>query len=87
MENKIITNPKEKKKVILEHFGHRMRKRPIHSDVKDIIELNNGLFQDKIKFANNVKSSPFTLQELESTIKSLKVGKKQRSWKSSDGTF
>ena len=29
VEGKIITNPEEKKKVILEHFRHRMRKRPV----------------------------------------------------------
>ena len=28
LENKVITNPKEKKHVIIEHFTHRMRKRP-----------------------------------------------------------
>ena len=29
IEGKLITNPKEKEKVILEHFTHRMRKRPV----------------------------------------------------------
>ena len=75
MENKIVTNPEEKKSVILEHFRHRMRKRPVHSDVKDIIDMNKCLFQERIKYAKNVKSSSFTLQELENTLKSLKVGK------------
>ena len=40
IEGKIITIPKEKEKVILDHFIHRMRKRPIKNKIKDISDLN-----------------------------------------------
>ena len=45
IEGKIIINPKEKKKVILEHFRHRMRKRPVKNEVKDILDRNKILFK------------------------------------------
>ena len=35
-KNKVITNPKEKKKKTLDHFKHRMRKREAKDDVKQI---------------------------------------------------
>ena len=37
IEGKIITNSKEKKKVILKHFVHRMRKRPVVEEVRNIL--------------------------------------------------
>ena len=40
LEGKIITYPKEKEKNILDHFIHRMRKRPIKNNIKYIIDLN-----------------------------------------------
>ena len=39
-EEKIITNPNEKKKVFIDHFIHRMRKRPAEEDVKSVINTN-----------------------------------------------
>ena len=35
MENKVITNPEEKKKVIIEYFKQRMKQRPVMENVKD----------------------------------------------------
>ena len=43
-KGKVITNFTEKEAVILEHFEHRMRKREIKDEVKDINVLNNELF-------------------------------------------
>ena len=40
IEGKIVTNPEQKKKVILEHFTHRMRKRPAKEEVNDILLKN-----------------------------------------------
>ena len=69
MEKKLITNPEEKKKVIIEHFKHRMRQRPAMDNVKDILDMNKKLFQERLKSAKNVISSPFTLEELDITLK------------------
>ena len=48
-EGKIITNPEEKKKVILTHFKHRMRKRPMKQELVDIIEKQEILFTKRVK--------------------------------------
>ena len=75
VEGKIITNPEEKKKVILEHFRHRMRKRPSKDEVKNILISSDLLFDKRVTVAKSVKSPPFEMAELESTLKSLKLGK------------
>ena len=36
IKGKVITNPKEKKTVTLEHFKHRMRKRSVKEEIKEI---------------------------------------------------
>ena len=69
IEGKVITNPKEKKAVILEHFKHRMRKRPAKEDTKDILECNEKLFKRRIIHAKNVKSDSFSMKELENILK------------------
>ena len=33
------------------------------------------MFENRIKIANSVKSPAFTLQELEATLKNMKIGK------------
>ena len=47
-EAKLITNPEEKKNVIIKHFAHRMRKRPVKDDIKKIIDLNEKLFKQRL---------------------------------------
>ena len=47
-EAKLITNPEEKKNVILKHFAHSIRKRPVNDDVKNIIDLNEKLFKQRL---------------------------------------
>ena len=75
VSGKVITNPEEKKKVILEHFRHRMRKRPAQDDVKNVIKNKEALYRKRTLAAQNVKSPPFQMTELETILKSLMVGK------------
>ena len=74
-EGKVVTNPKEKKTIILEHFKNRLRKRPAKQEVKEIITLGEQLFQKRYKHAKGVKSPEFSMTELEFTLKSLTTGK------------
>ena len=74
-EGKVITNPKEKKTIILEHFKNRLRKRPAKEEVNEIITLGEQLFQKRYKHAKGVKSPEFSMTELEFTLKSLTTGK------------
>ena len=71
----MITNPKEKGTVILEHFEHRMRKRELKDEVKEIELLNNELFEKRLNETKKVKSPSFEMHELEKVLKSLKPGK------------
>jgi hypothetical protein len=66
IEGKVITNPKEKGKVILDHFTHRMRKHPVMDEIREISDLIEQLFQKRLKLAKNVRSQPFTIEELRS---------------------
>ena len=79
VEGKIIANPEEKKKVILEHFRHIMRKRPVKEEVKYILKKSEQLFYKRVSHAKSVESKAFEMVELESTLKSLKVGKSRES--------
>ena len=75
IEGKVITNPEEKKRLILDHFRHWMRKRPVKQDIRDIFEDNEKLFKKRVGLAQNVKSDSFSMKELESILKSLMAGK------------
>ena len=58
-KGKVITNPLEKKKVTIEHFKHRMRKRPYIENVKDVANLNEELFKERLKSSKENISLPF----------------------------
>ena len=75
VEGKIITNPKEKQKVILEHFTHRMRKRPVKQEVMEILNKSEELFRKRVENAKTVKNCPFEMKELEDMLKCMKLGK------------
>ena len=72
---KIITNPEEKNKVVSNHFEHRMRKRPVVEDVKEILDMKADLFKDRLKEAVETKSEPYNINDLDKVLKSLKTGK------------
>ena len=75
LEGKLITNSKEKRKVTVEHFEHRMRKRKIKDELKGVDDLNSKLFEKRIEEARTNKSPIFDMKELE------KVLKKSQTWK------
>ena len=52
-----------------------MRKRPVKEDVKHLIKFYEQLYQKRFEHAKNVKSPAFSMNELESTLKSLTTGK------------
>ena len=74
-QGKLITNPKEKIKVTLEHFQNRMRKRDIKDDTKEVDDLNTKLVYKRLYLAKQNKSPPFEIKELEEVLTSLKPGK------------
>ena len=75
MKGKVITNPTDKKKVTIEHFKHRMRKRSCMDNVEEVSNLNEDLFKERLKEAKQNVSDPFKKEELDKVIKNLKKGK------------
>ena len=74
-EGKVITNPNERKKVTLEHFHQRMRKRKVKFDVEEEIKLNEDVFSKRVEEAETNQSAPFSMEELEKVTTKLKSGK------------
>ena len=74
IKGRVITNPEERKQVTLDHFHHRMRKRPVNDDVREIVKLQDELFKERLTKAKENKSPPFTMKELEKVMTSLKKG-------------
>ena len=64
-----------KKSVILDHFQHRMRKRGVKDEIREIEKNNNELFEKRLNETKKVKSPPFNMIELNKVLKSLKTGK------------
>ena len=58
VKGKIITNPKEKKTVIIDHFKHRMRKRSIKDETKELEVLTKDIFNDRLRQARVNKCPP-----------------------------
>ena len=75
IQGKVITNPEEKKTITLNHFKHRMRKRPTHKEVSDIVKVQDKTFLMRIEHARKNKSEEFTMAELEKVLKNLKNDK------------
>ena len=82
IEGKVITNPDEKKNIILKHFLHRMRRRSTKEEFKEIININEDTFRLRIEMSKSKKSDPISMNELNKALKSLKLGKTRdpQSW-------
>ena len=61
VEGKVTTNPKEKKNVRIKHFEHRMRKREVKEEFKDLIEIEKVMCNKRIRTAQQYPSPPFTM--------------------------
>ena len=75
VKGKVITKPKEKRKITLEHFELRMRKRAVKDNTREKRFINNELFKKKLELARTKQSPPFQMKELKKVCNSLKSGK------------
>ena len=75
IEGKLITNVKEKKNVILDHFHHRIRRRSTKEEVKEVQEKHKKIFEQRLEMSKQIKSEPFNMNELDASLKLLKTGK------------
>ena len=62
IENKTVTNPTEKKTVILNHFLHRMRNRPVNKEVREILEIKMETFKLRLAASKSKKSPPICMK-------------------------
>ena len=73
----LITSPEALKKLCLEEMIERLRHRKINPELLHLQELKEKLCNKRIELVKHVKSAPWTYQELEIVLKTLKKGKCQ----------
>ena len=79
LTNQIVTNPCELKKVYVNHFKHRMRKRPILPKFKNYENKIEKRFSEILKITKENQFPDWTLKNLETVLKSLKQSQSQDS--------
>ena len=71
----LITSPEAIKKLCLEEMIERLRHRKINPELCHLQELKEKLCNKRIELVRHIKSAPWTFQELEAVLKTLKKGK------------
>ena len=71
----IITNHEGLKQLYLQTYINRLRNRPIKLDFEEIKKMKTELFELRLEISKQQKSVPWTLEQLEAAIKSLKRDK------------
>ena len=79
LSNKIITNPIQLKKLYAKHFQHRMRKRPMLSELKNYEQAVQTKFSEVLSLTNKNKFPDWNMKNLEDVLKSLKRSQSQDS--------
>ena len=70
--NKLISDPEELKKLLLQEYTERLRRRPLRPDLRNIEVSQQQIFSSKMKYAENVISKPFSSTEIWYVLKTLK---------------
>ena len=76
-DDQIITNKNELKHLYLKHYSHRMRSRPIKSDLKTFKSETEESFSKVLEKTKLDKSPDWTSEELEKVLKNLKLRQSQ----------
>ena len=71
----LITNPEGIMKLCLDEMTERLRHRPMHPNLTQLQHLKEKLCNKRIEIAKHVKTEPWTLEQLEKVLKSLKNGR------------
>ena len=74
-EGKMITDQERIKELYLDSFLWRLRDRPIRPDLKDLQSVKTKTFEAILKTCTKIRTDPWTLQELEKVLNSLKRDK------------
>ena len=71
----IITNHDGLKKLYLQTYVIRLRNRPIQPDLEEMMKLKTKLFELRLQLSKKEKSQPWTMEDLNRALKSLKKDK------------
>ena len=74
-KGEVETKSAQVKEIYKEEYKHRLRARPLIPELLDIEEVQNKLFQIRLKVTRNVTTPPWTMKELNKVLSSLKSGK------------
>jgi hypothetical protein len=75
LKKQIITNPDDLKDLYLETFKFRLRQRPPKPGFEDLLKKQEELFKLRLECAKLKRTAPWKMTDLESALKSLKIGK------------
>ena len=76
-KGKIVTQITAVKQIIMRKYNQRLRKRPSNPETRALMELKEANAAQIIKMARQIKTTPWTQEDLSKVLKSLK--KKQVS--------
>ena len=71
----LVTNPELLKQLYLDIYKHRLQHRPIRADLAELKGLKESLFKLRIKLAKLSKSEPWSENQLDKVLASLKNNK------------
>ena len=71
----MVTSHAGLKDLYLKTYLHRLRNRPVKGEIKELKQLKEELFDIRLSLANSNKSLPWSLDDLEKVLKTLKPGK------------
>ena len=78
-KGKLVSAPRDIKKLLAEEYKNRLRSRPLRSDLKSISKIQNKIFQMKMILANSRKSENWKMEDLEKALNNLKKKKARDS--------
>ena len=76
---KIVSSKNDIKKLLAKEYENRLRSRPYRYDLNDTKLRRKRLFYLKLNYAENNKSQPWTIHDLEKALKDLKRNKSRDS--------
>ena len=74
-KGKLVTDPKQLKKLLANEYKQRLRTRPTRPDMFDLEDRKNDIFEMQLKIASQASSSPWKLNDLDEALKNLKNNK------------
>ena len=75
LKKQLITNPEDLKDLFVDTFKYRLRHRPVQPGYEELLELQEELFNLRLKLAKEERSPDWTMNDLNMALRNLKSGK------------